>query len=61
MRRKRIFMNQKYLIQKKHVASVIAAGLMFSTPILTIAIHPETALAETISQDKQAVSYSRGY
>lgn len=49
-------MNQKYLIQKKNVASVIAAGLMFSAPILTIAIHPETALAETISQDKQVVA-----
>ena len=29
---------------------------MFSAPILTIAIHPETALAETISQDKQVVA-----
>ena len=44
---------------KKHVASVIVAGLMFSAPILTIALHPEIALAETISQDKQVMPVNK--
>ena len=52
-------MNQKNnLFAKKHVASVIVAGLMFSAPTLAIAVHPETALAET-PQDKQIMSANK--
>ena len=43
-------MNQKRTsLAKRNVASVIVAGLMFSAPTLVtvMAVHPETALAET--------------
>lgn len=40
------------LFSKNHIASVVAASLMFSVPTIAIAAHPEEAFAEA-PQDEQ--------